>query len=209
MYLPAHFKEEDPATLHALMAAHPLAALVTLGAEGLVANHLPLLHEGNYLRGHLARANSQWQNFSEDMEALAIFQGPQAYISPNWYPTKQETGRAVPTWNYAVVHVRGKLRVYSEPEPLRDFLDRLTATHEAGEPAPWKPADAPKDYIDGMLRAIVGIEISISGMEGKWKVSQNQPETNRIAAADALRNQKTEAGSRMADLILRKRPAAL
>lgn len=201
MYLPPHFKEENPAALHDLMVAHPLAALVTLGPEGLIANHLPLLHEDGTLQGHLARANPQWQALRTDTEALAIFQGPQAYISPNWYPTRQETGRAVPTWNYAVVHVWGKLTVYSEPAKLRAFLDRLTATHEAGQLKPWMPSDAPAGYIDGLLNAIVGIELVITRMEGKWKVSQNQPEVNRKGAADGLSALGDDAGEQMARLI--------
>lgn len=186
MYLPTHFKEENPEILRGLMAAYPLAALVTAGPDGLVANHVPLLYEDGMLRGHLARANPQWQGIQDGVDALAIFQGPQAYISPNWYPTKQENGRVVPTWNYAVVHVWGRLSVYDEPDRLRAFLDRLTATHEAGQPRPWMPADAPAAYIDGLLKAIVGIELAITRIEGKWKVSQNQPEVNRLGAAEAL-----------------------
>jgi transcriptional regulator len=191
MYLPSHFKEEDPEVLRGLMAAHSLAAVVSVGPEGLVANHLPLLYEPQpgpqgVLRGHMARANPQWQSFRSDIEVLAIFQGPQAYISPNWYPTKKEDGRAVPTWNYAVVHVWGRLSVYSEPARLREFLDRLTAAHEAGQPEPWMPADAPAGYVDGLVKGIVGIEIAITRIEGKWKMSQNQPEVNRIGVRRAV-----------------------
>jgi len=189
MYLPPHFDETRPEVLRELIAAHPLAALVTMGPDGLTANHLPMLFDPEptpTLRGHLARANPQWQNFQPGIEALAIFQGPQAYISPNWYPTKQEHGRVVPTWNYAAVHVYGKLTVFSEPDRLRTFLDRLTATHEATQPTPWTPADAPPEFIDNLLRGIVGIELSISRIEGKWKMSQNQPTENREGAASSL-----------------------
>jgi transcriptional regulator len=188
MYLPQHFKEERPEVLHALMRSHPLAALVTYGPRGIEANHIPLLADaGNgLLRGHLARPNSQWQGLEAGAEAMAIFQGPSAYLSPNWYPTKLEHGRVVPTWNYAVVHVWGELSVYSEPDRLLSFLERLTAEHEASEPQPWKPADAPAAYVEGLLRAIVGIELRITRMEGKWKMSQNQPPANREAAAVAL-----------------------
>ncbi len=188
MYLPPHFREDRPEVLRQLMADFPLAALVTLGSDGLAANHVPLLYdaERGTLNGHLSRANSQWQDCRQDMDALAIFQGPQAYISPNWYPTKAEHGRAVPTWNYAVVHAHGRLSVYTEPERLREFLDRLTARHEASQPKPWAPADAPPGYIAGLLKAIVGIEIEVTRLEGKWKVSQNQPAENRAGAADGL-----------------------
>jgi transcriptional regulator len=189
MYLPPHFEETRPEVLRGLILAHPLAALITLGPDGLTANHLPMLYDPEpspILRGHLARANRQWRNFQADIEALAIFQGPQAYISPNWYPTKQEHGRVVPTWNYAVVHVYGKLSVFSEPDRLRTFLDRLTAAHEATQPKPWMPADAPPDYIEGLLRGIVGIELAVTRIEGKWKMSQNQPPENREGAASSL-----------------------
>jgi transcriptional regulator len=201
MYLPTYFKEENPEVLRGLMAAYPLAALVTTGTDGLAANHVPLLYEDGMLRGHLARANPQGQSIQDGVDALAIFQGPQAYISPNWYPTKKEHGRVVPTWNYAVVHVWGRLSVYAEPDRLRAFLDRLTSTHEAGQAKPWKPSDAPSDYVEALLKAIVGIELAITRIEGKWKVSQNQPEENRMGAADALIH---EPG--MADLIRRFKP---
>jgi transcriptional regulator len=191
MYLPEHFREERPEVLRQLMSEFPLAALVTLGTGGLEANHLPLLYDPEpapwgTLRGHLSRANRQWQDFRPEVEALAVFQGPQAYISPNWYPTKQQHGRVVPTWNYAVVHAHGKLSAYSEPERLRAFLDRLTAVNEAGQAKPWVPADAPPEYVEGLLKAIVGVELAITGIEGKWKVSQNQPAENQIGAAEGL-----------------------
>jgi transcriptional regulator len=203
MYLPPHFKEKRPEVLRALMAEFPLAALVTLTPDGLIANHIPLLYHPEpapcgTLRGHLARANRQWQDFQPDTEALAIFQGPQAYISPNWYPTKQEHGRAVPTWNYVTVHAYGRLTAFADSLRLRSFLDALTATHEATEPKPWAPADAPPDYINGLLRAIVGIEIAVTRLEGKWKVGQNQPSPNREGSAQAL---EASGNSEMAHLI--------
>jgi transcriptional regulator len=204
MYLPQHFREEDPEKLRELMAAFPLAALISAGPGGLAANHVPLLFEAEpaplgRLCGHLARANPQWKDFPG--EAMAIFQGPQAYISPNWYPTKQVAGRVVPTWNYGVVHVWGRVTVHSEPEWLRGFLDRLTATHEASQPKPWAPSDAPTDYIDGLIKGVVGIEIAITRIEGKWKVSQNQPEANRAGAAEGLLTQGGDASLQMASLI--------
>lgn len=191
MYLPTHFREDRPEVLRELMEAHSLAALVTFSEQGLIANHLPLMYDPEpapcgTLRGHLSRANEQWRTFRQDLDGLAIFQGPQAYVSPNSYPTKQETGRVVPTWNYAVVHAYGPLKVFHEPERLREFLDGLTTKHEADQPAPWAPADAPPEYVEGLLKAIVGIEMTITRLEGKWKVSQNQPERNRLGAADGL-----------------------
>ena len=188
MYLPEHFREERTDVLHGLMRTYPLATLITYGPRGLEANHVPLLlHPPTLvLRGHLARANQQWQNLTPGAESMAIFQGPSAYVSPNWYPTKHETGRAVPTWNYVVVHAWGELTVYSEPDRLLSFLEDLTAEHEASEPLPWRPSDAPAGFIEGQLRAIVGIELRITRMEGKWKVSQNQPPANREGTAVAL-----------------------
>ena len=173
------------------MADYPLAALITGGAEGIEANHIPLLLDpepqpDGTLLGHMARANTQWQGWTADTPALAIFRGPQAYISPNWYPSKHENGRAVPTWNYAVVHVHGTVSAFADSARLRAFLDRLTAVHEAGEPLPWRPADAPADYIDGLLNAIVGIELRITRIEGKWKTGQNQSAANKNGAAEAL-----------------------
>lgn len=191
MYLPAHFREDRPEVLQALMRDFPLATLVSVGESGLIANHLPLLWkpaEGCHgvLWGHLARANTHWNELSRSGEALAIFQGPQAYISPGWYPTKRETGKVVPTWNYATVHCRGRVTVHDDPAWLRFFLTELTARHEGPRSDPWSVTDAPADYIENLLHAIVGIELSISGIEGKWKVSQNQPERNRESAAAGL-----------------------
>ncbi len=205
MYLPSHFREDRPDVLRQLMEAHPLAALVSTGDAGLVANHLPLLFdpaEGPYgtLTGHLARTNDQWQTFGS-AAALAIFQGPHAYISPAWYPTTQETGQAVPTWNYAVVHVWGTVEVFDDASRLRSLLTRLTARHEEPRPDPWSLADAPGGYIDNLLRAIVGIEMRIHRLEGKWKVSQNQPERNREGVVAGLKAELGEQGTAMAELI--------
>jgi transcriptional regulator len=194
VYLPKHFEEQRPEELRALMAAFPLATLVTGGLPGgsaFEANHIPLLYDPEpapfgTLRGHMARANGHWRTWGPETPALAVFQGPQAYISPNWYPGKREHGRVVPTWNYTVVHAHGAVSVVDDAVWLRAFLDRLTAEHEADQPLPWKPADAPGDYIDGLLRAIVGVELKIARLEGKWKTSQNQPAANRTGVAEAL-----------------------
>jgi transcriptional regulator len=208
MYLPPHFREDRIEVLRELMEKHPLAALVTLGQDGLVANHLPVIYDPEpapwgTLRGHLARANNQWRDYRPEIEALAIFQGPQAYVSPNCYPTKRENGRVVPTWNYAVVHAYGRLSVYAEPQRLRAFLDRLTAVHESGQAKPWVPADAPPEYVEGLLKAIVGVELAVTRIEGKWKVSQNQPEENRLGAAEALEAIGGEESAAVAKLIRR------
>lgn len=187
MYLPAHFEEERPEILHALMRERPFATLVTQGPDGPRADHLPLyLTPEGMLQGHVARANPVWREAAAG-EALAIFHGPQAYVSPSWYPTKREHGRAVPTWNYVVVHARGQLRAIEDPAWLRMQLDSLVDQHEAGLAEPWRVADAPADYIEKMLAAIVGIEIAITSLGGKWKLSQNQPAANRAGVVSGLR----------------------
>jgi transcriptional regulator len=192
MYLPSHFEEKRPELLRELVLTHPFGTLVTLGADGLNANHIPfeLTDDGSpfgILRAHVARANPVWREFSSAVEALAIFQGAHAYVSPSWYPSKQDNGKAVPTWNYMVVHARGPLRVVDDVEWLRGLVTRLTERHEASNTQPWKVTDAPPDYIDKMLSAIVGIEIPVTQLIGKWKVSQNQPEANRKGVEARLR----------------------
>jgi transcriptional regulator len=177
--------------MHALMRARPLATLVTLGGSGLVANHMPLETEAEpaplgMLRGHIARANPLWQEYREGTEALAIFQGPHAYISPSFYPAKQQTGEVVPTWNYAVVHAHGTLRFVHDAAWLEAFVTQLTAAHEAQRPHPWKVTDAPRPYIEKMLSLIVGFELSIVRLMGKWKISQNHPVANREGVVQGL-----------------------
>ena len=188
MYLPKHFAETRPEILHAAIATHPLACLITLSARGVEANPVPLLlrPEQNQLHGHLARANPLWREHPDGSDVLAVFNGAQAYISPNWYPSKLEHGKAVPTWNYITVQARGTLRVIDDAQWVRAFLGELTAIHETGEPAPWQMSDAPADYIDNMLKAVVGIVIEITELTGKWKVSQNQPAANRAGVVAAL-----------------------
>lgn len=205
MYLPSHFEEARSEVLHALMREHPFATLVSQGANGLTANHLPLhlSTEGSplgVLQGHVARANPLRQD-AADSEALVIFHGPQAYVTPSWYATKREHGKAVPTWNYVVVHARGRLRFIDDPAWLRPQLETLVAQHEAGFAEPWQIADAPPDYIDSMLAAIVGIEITIADLTGKWKISQNQPAINRAGVVAGLRELGTDEAAAMADLV--------
>ncbi|OIQ96087.1 protease synthase and sporulation protein PAI 2 [mine drainage metagenome] len=210
MYLPTHFAQPNVDTLHALMRAHPLATLVTLGAQGqgLDANPVPLMWADDgtphgVLRGHVARANPVWREAAPGAEALAIFHGPNAYISPSWYPSKRETGKVVPTWNYAVVHARGPLRVIDDAAWVRGLVEILTRTHEAAMPQPWAVGDAPPDYIARMLDAIVGIELALTSLQGKWKTSQNQPAANRAGVVEGLRRRDGADDAAMADWVER------
>jgi transcriptional regulator len=206
MYLPSHFEERRLEVLHGLIRACPLAAIVTPTAGGIDANHIPVdlypeLGPLGALRGHMARSNPMWRERLEQAEALAIFQGADGYISPSWYPTKREHGKVVPTWNYVVVHAYGPLRVIDDPAWLRSQLEALVARHEAGSAAPWAISDAPPDYIERMIASIVGFEIDIRRLVGKWKVSQNQPAQNRTAVAEALAQRGGEPALQMAQLV--------
>ena len=206
MYTPSHFAVDDIATLHALINAQPLATLVTHSAAGLNANHIPLhldTSAGEYgvLRGHIARANRLWQEPVQDLQALAIFQGENTYISPAWYPSKQATGKGVPTWNYVSVHAAGPLRFIDDSAWLRTHLDIMTNRHEASMPAPWRMADAPDDYIDKLLGVIVGLEMPVQRLEGKWKLSQNRPAEDQLGVVTALRTQGQAMSLQMADLM--------
>ena len=210
MYLPKHFEETRVQVIHDLMRAHPLGTLVVLTSRGLVANHIPLEIEPDpapfgTLRGHVARANPVWQEFSRDVEALAIFQGPNSYVSPSWYRTKKETGKVVPTWNYVVVHAYGVVRFIDDSRWLRAFVEKLTNRHETGRDDPWQITDAPADYIDKQLTAIVGLEIPISRLVGKWKVSQNRPAKDRDAVVDGLLQEGGHSAAAIADLVRESR----
>lgn len=191
MYLPGYFEETRTEVLHRLMHERPLATLVTLAAAGINANHLPFeldsepLPNGT-LRCHVARANPVWRDYSRDTEALVIFHGPQLYISPSWYETKKQSGEVVPTYNYAVVHAYGALRIIDDRAWLRGLVTRLTERFESASSAPWRVSDAPDDFIDKQLGAIVGIEITITKLAGKWKVSQNRPALDRAGVVEAL-----------------------
>jgi transcriptional regulator len=210
MYQVAAFRETRIEVMHALIRAHPLATLVTVSGGVAEANHLPLLVDSDpmpngSLRGHVARANPLWRQVPEG-EVLAVFQGPQAYVTPSWYPSKHEHGKVVPTWNYAVVHVRGPLVVHDDREWLRDLVSRLTDAREAGLPRPWGVGDAPADYVDRMLEAIVGIEIPVASIEGKWKVSQNRQPADRAGVAAGLRTAGDPGALAMAALVSGERP---
>ena len=211
MYLPNHFAETRTEVLHELIGTHPFATLVTLDATGLVANHIPMEIDTaagplGTLRGHVARANTMWSSHRPEVEAMAVFQGPECYITPSYYATKATTGKVVPTWNYATVHAYGPLRAIEDPAWLRALVERLTGRHEgdrqrATGAAPWRVSDAPASYIDGLLRAIVGIEILITRLEGKWKVSQNRPREDRAGVAAGLGDSGDPAQRAMAGLV--------
>lgn len=191
MYLPSHFETPDLALLHQLILAHPLGALITHGERGLDANHLPFeldagSGEQGVLRAHVARNNPLWQEAKEGDEVLVIFKAVDGYVSPSWYPSKQAHHQQVPTWNYAVVHAHGRIRVRDDARFVRRLLASLTRVHEAAEPKPWKMADAPRDYLEAMVAAVVGIEVEITGLVGKFKLSQNKEEADRQGAANTL-----------------------
>jgi transcriptional regulator len=205
MYLPGHFTETRVPVLHSLMRRHPLAALVTMTGGGLVANHLPLLLDAapeplGCLRGHFARSNPQWREFLPDMEALAIFQGPEHYITPSWYAAKKTNGRVVPTWNYIAVHAYGRLQLFDGAAQLRAFLEALTASQEDRFERPWRMEDAPAEYIGAQIAAIVGFELRITRIEGKWKLNQNRPAEDRAGVIAALE----EEGSPLAALMKKR-----
>ena len=208
MYQPTHgqFREDRLAVQHALIRAHPFGALVTVGPEGLVANHFPFIVDADAsplgtLRAHMARANGQWKGLDGTGEALVIFQGPYSYITPAWYPAKADTGKVVPTWNYALVHAYGRPRIVDDPAWLLRHVSELSDTHEASRPVPWSVADAPAEYVEAMLKAIVGVEIEIARIEGKWKTSQNQPEAARAGVVRGLEAQADEQSLAMAELV--------
>lgn len=187
MYLPAHFAQHDTSKLHALMREHPLATLVTVGPDGPTADHVPLEFDAasNTLRGHVARANPLWQA-AAGQQVLAVFSGPQAYVTPSWYPTKAVTHQVVPTWNYTVVHAHGRLRAVEDAPWVHALITRLTDEHETGRLQPWAVTDAPEDFVHKLLRAIVGIEIPVDRLVGKWKVTQNRSQADRLGVADGL-----------------------
>jgi transcriptional regulator len=193
MYIPKHFDESRCDVMQALIRDYPLATLVTLSAEGLNANHIPLhwLDDGSAygsLRGHVARANPLWAESDPNSEVMAVFQAENAYISPSWYASKQPSGKVVPTWNYAAVHAYGALRVIDDAGWMRRHLETVTADHEAAFPEPWILSDAPHDFTEKLMTQIVGIEISVTRLLGKWKVSQNQPPENQRTVIKGLQD---------------------
>lgn len=210
MYIPAHFNEERVDILHQLIREYPLGTLVTHTPEGLAADPIPFIvdpHPAPYgtLRGHVARANPVGKLHSAEIETLVVFQGPQAYITPAWYPAKKEHGKVVPTWNYAVVHAYGTLCTIDDAGWMRRFLEQLTDQAERTQLPPWKVSDAPEDFVQANLRAIVGIEISLTRLLGKWKVSQNRSPEDRQGVATGLQDLRTDNAREMAKLVLSHR----
>ena len=207
MYLPSHFEEKRPEVLQELMLAHPLGLLVTQGEGGLQANPIPFVFDADpaggpgVLRAHVARANPVRREARTDTESLVVFQGPQAYISPGWYPAKAEHGKVVPTWNYCIVQGRGALRVIDDAGWVHAFVTRLTQHHEAPQDKPWAVSDAPADYIAAMQRAIVGIEITLTALTGKWKASQNRSAADREGVARGLAQRPGSDAANMATLV--------
>jgi transcriptional regulator len=198
MYVPTHFVEDRIEVLQALIKRHPLGTLVATTSEGLTANHIPMqatleLGGRGLLRGHIARANSLWRELAADAPVLAIFTGADRYVSPTWYPSKQEHGKAVPTWNYASVHLKGTIRFIEEAPWLRGFVTELTEVYEQGRPNRWHVSDAPQDYMEAMLRAIVGFEIQVSSIQGKFKGSQNRAVGDREGVRSAFRRESEPA----------------
>ena len=198
MYVPDHFREARPEVLHEAIRRIGFATLVTHDAQGgLDANHLPMLLENGVLRGHVARANPVWK--AGDGEALAIFLGPHSYVSPNWYPSKAQTGKAVPTWNYITVHAKGRIRWLQEAAWLRAHVTRLSDTHEATRADPWSIGDAPDSYIETMLRGIVGFELTVTQLDGKYKLTQNRDAADREGVRAAFEREGREDLARLMD----------
>ena len=191
MYCPAAFRQDDLPSLHVQIQASGLAIVTSAGAQGLQASHLPLLLEPGEgelgtLYGHFARANPHWRDLAAGAEALVVFSGADAYVHPGWYPAKAEHGKVVPTWNYIAVHAWGQAEVFDEPERLLQLVSRLSERHEQGRPQPWAVSDAPREYIDSMLRAIVGFALPIRRLEGKWKLSQNRSSNDQAGVRTGL-----------------------
>lgn len=205
MYLPPHFREDDIEAQHGLIRAHPLGLLVSAGASGLVANPIPFVldataSEKGTLRCHVARANPQWRELQDVAECLVVFQGPDAYVTPSWYATKRETGKVVPTWNYVTVHAWGRPRVIEDADWLHHQIAALTDLLEGRRSTPWSVDDAPEPFVAAQLNGIIGIEIPIARIEGKWKVSQNRTTQDREGVVAGLREQG-EPSAPMAELV--------
>ncbi|MCQ3925536.1 MAG: FMN-binding negative transcriptional regulator [Rhodocyclaceae bacterium] len=210
MYLPPAFREARTDVLHALIRQHPLGLLTSAGAGGLLATPLPFLvqtGEGELgtLRAHMARANPHWRELQGAAECLVVFMGPQGYVTPSWYPSKRETQKVVPTWNYVTVHAWGRPRIVEDAAWLRRQIDELTRSQESVRPEPWAVGDAPDDYLAAQMQAIVGIEIPIARIEGKWKLSQNRPEADRAGVVAGLGSPDDPNGNAaMAELMVER-----
>jgi len=211
MYIPRHFRQDDSAVLHDFIRSHPLATLIVHGGDGFDANHVPLLFDpkgGDHgvLRGHVARANPVWHAAVDGIPALAVFHGPQAYVSPGWYPSKRDDPKVVPTWNYAVVHAHGTLTTVDDPDWLYTLVTALTEAHEQPRPTPWQVTDAPPEFIERMVGAVVGIELTVERLEGKWKLSQNRSAIDRGGVVAGLRDQSGARNDALADFMGAENP---
>ncbi len=207
-YIPPAYREHDLARMHEHIRAVGFATLITVGADGPLVSHLPLLLDPaagpqGALIGHLARANPQWKESDLAKLALVVFMGPDAYVSPSWYPSKHEHGRVVPTWNYRVVHVRGMLTLFEAPDELRAHVEALSDRHEARFETPWRVGDAPEDFVQRQLKGIVGLRLRITSIEGKAKLSQNRLEADRQGVIAALAQSQGLSDREMADLMTR------
>jgi transcriptional regulator len=207
MYLPTQFKEGSVPAMHAAMRAARIGTLVTMGEDGMEASHVPMLVDPEpapygTLRGHVSKGNPQWRRTQAEMPALAMFLGPNAYITPAWYETKRQTGKVVPTWNYVAVHAYGTVEFFEDPERLLDIVTRLTRTHESGRTEPWAVTDAPADFIRAQLKGIVGFALPITRLEGKWKMSQNRPAEDRAGVVEGLRREGGMAEKVVADIVV-------
>jgi transcriptional regulator len=212
MYLPHHFEESRISELHGLIAAHPLATLAVVANGEVFTAHLPMLitsGDGEFgtLRAHMPRSDPMWQQFAHASDVVAIFQGEQTYISPNWYPSKQATGKQVPTWNYAVVHAHGKPRAVEDADWLFAHLNEMTDVQEAGQRLPWKVSDAPSDFIDKLMTAIVGIEMPITRITGKWKMNQDEIREDQLGVVSHLQARQDATSQAIAKMVAERATA--
>ncbi len=208
MYIPKANEETRLPVLHDFIRANPLATLVTMGNSGMIASHIPLVLDDDnsqfgLLKGHISRANTQWKDIETAIDALAIFAGDHHYITPNWYPSKHQDAKQVPTWNYVVTHCYGPLKLIEDPQWLLAHLETLTSIHEASNPVPWKVTDAPPEFIRALLNGIIGLELPIRKIEGKWKVSQNRNAQDRQGVIEGLTQLDTPESLAMKDLVQR------
>ncbi len=211
MYQPPQFRQEDRERIHALMRENPFGLLITSGASGLLANGVPLAFDPSagelgVLRGHLARANGQWRDCAGGTEALVVFRGVDHYVRPGWYETKRETGKVVPTWNYAMVQARGTATAVEDADWLRAQVSEVTGMMESAHPDAWAASDAPEDFMKAQLKGIVGIEIVLTDLVGKWKTSGNRPEADRRGVVEGLRGLGSDEAETMAALVAETLP---
>ena len=212
MYLPPQFREDDVPTLHRAIEQIRFGTLVTLGGDGLIASHLPMLVDPapapyGTLLGHVAKANPQWRDPAPAVEALAMFVGPNGYVTPSWYPTKRETGKVVPTWNYVAIHAYGRIEFFEEAARLLALVTRLTERQETPRAAPWLVSDAPADFVRAQLKGIVGFALPIGRLEGKWKMSQNRTPADRAGVCDGLAREPGPANDAVGAVMAAREPA--